>query len=100
MVVGKLFEHDPAYIFQNPDKRILFAIPYEGECTLIGTTEIERHGKVGATRIDPCEIDSLCTQESRCFERATVDRWCAAHWPPVAAPADAGPLPMEEQAWS
>ena len=31
IVVPKLFDHDHAYIFQNPDKRIIFAIPYEGD---------------------------------------------------------------------
>ena len=40
IVVNKRFEHDHAYIFQNPDKRIIFAIPYEGEYTLIGTTDV------------------------------------------------------------
>ena len=38
-MVPKLFEHDFAYIFQNPDKRIIFAIPYERDFTLIGTTD-------------------------------------------------------------
>ena len=33
-------------------------------------------------------------------ERAAVALWCAAHWPPVAAQADAGQLPIEEKAWS
>ena len=41
IVVGKLFAHDHAYVFQNPDQRIIFAIPYEGRYTLIGTTDIE-----------------------------------------------------------
>ncbi len=70
MVVKKLFEHDHAYIFQNPDKRIIFAIPYEGEFTLIGTTDVEHHGEIGAARIDASEIDYLCEQASRYFERA------------------------------
>jgi glycerol-3-phosphate dehydrogenase len=70
VVVKKLFEHDHAYIFQNPDKRIIFAIPYEGEFTLIGTTDVEHHGEVGAARIDAAEIDYLCEQASRYFERA------------------------------
>jgi len=34
IVVRKLFDHDHAYIFQNPDQRIIFAIPYEREFTL------------------------------------------------------------------
>jgi len=70
VVVGKLFEHDHAYIFQNPDKRIIFAIPYEGEFTLIGTTDVEHHGAIGAAHIDAGEVDYLCEQASRYFERA------------------------------
>jgi glycerol-3-phosphate dehydrogenase len=44
IVVKKLFDHPYAYIFQNPDKRIIFAIPYENDFTLIGTTDVEYHG--------------------------------------------------------
>ena len=70
IVVPKLFDHDHAYIFQNPDKRIIFAIPYEGEFTLIGTTDVEIHGPVGEARIDASEIAYLCEQASRYFEKA------------------------------
>lgn len=70
IVVRKLFEHDHAYIFQNPDKRIIFAIPYEGEFTLIGTTDVEYQGAIGAARIDEAETAYLCAQASRYFERA------------------------------
>ena len=45
---ARLFEHDHAYIFQNPDKRIIFAIPYEGDFTLIGTTDVEHPGAIGS----------------------------------------------------
>jgi len=67
IVVPRLFEHDHAYIFQNPDKRIIFAIPYEGDFTLIGTTDVEHHGPVGEARIDAAEIAYLCEQASRYF---------------------------------
>ena len=70
VVVKKLFEHDHAYIFQNPDKRIIFAIPYERRFTLIGTTDVEHHGAIGAAHIDASEVDYLCEQASRYFERA------------------------------
>ena len=70
IVVRRLFEHDHAYIFQNPDKRIIFAIPYEDDFTLIGTTDVEHHGPVGEARIDDAEIAYLCEQASRYFERA------------------------------
>jgi glycerol-3-phosphate dehydrogenase len=69
IVVKKLFDHDHAYIFQNPDKRIIFAIPYEGDFTLIGTTDVEHHGAIGAARIDAAETAYLCEQASRYFER-------------------------------
>ena len=69
IVVPRLFEHDHAYIFQNPDKRIIFAIPYEGDFTLIGTTDVEVKGPVGEARIDAAEIAYLCEQASRYFER-------------------------------
>ena len=69
IVVPRLFDHDHAYIFQNPDKRIIFAIPYETEFTLIGTTDVEHHGPVGEARIDAAETAYLCDQASRYFER-------------------------------
>ena len=69
IVVKKLFDHDHAYIFQNPDKRIIFAIPYEDEFTLIGTTDVEHHGAIGEARIDAAETSYLCEQASRYFAK-------------------------------
>ena len=69
IVVPKMFDHDHAYIFQNPDKRIIFAIPYEGDFTLIGTTDVEHTGAVGEARIDADETAYLCAQASRYFEK-------------------------------
>jgi glycerol-3-phosphate dehydrogenase len=70
IVVKKLFDHDHAYIFQNPDRRIIFAIPYEGEFTLIGTTDVEHDGPVGQAHINDGEIAYLCEQASRYFAQA------------------------------
>jgi glycerol-3-phosphate dehydrogenase len=70
IVVRRLFEHDHAYIFQNPDKRIIFAIPYEDDFTLIGTTDIEHTGAIDGPRIDDAEVAYLCEQASRYFVRA------------------------------
>jgi glycerol-3-phosphate dehydrogenase len=69
IVVPKMFDHDHAYIFQNPDKRIIFAIPYERDFTLIGTTDVEHHGAVGEARIDASETAYLCEQASRYFAK-------------------------------
>jgi glycerol-3-phosphate dehydrogenase len=69
IVVKKLFDHDHAYIFQSPDKRIIFAIPYERDFTLIGTTDIEISGAPDSARIDEQETAYLCTQVSRYFAK-------------------------------
>ena len=69
IVVPKMFDHDHAYIFQNPDKRIIFAIPYEQHFTLIGTTDVEHLGAVGEARIDASETAYLCEQASRYFAK-------------------------------
>jgi glycerol-3-phosphate dehydrogenase len=70
IVVPRRFEHDHAYMFQNPDKRIIFAIPYEERFTLIGTTDVELHGEPRAARIDADETRYLCEQASRYFRFA------------------------------
>jgi len=41
IVVPKLYDHDKCYFFQGEDGRIIFAIPYETDFTLIGTTDAE-----------------------------------------------------------
>ncbi|MBN9023109.1 MAG: glycerol-3-phosphate dehydrogenase, partial [Rhizobiales bacterium] len=59
VVVERLFDHDRAYIFQNADGRICFAIPYEGAFTLIGTTDEDFHGDPATVRITEAETDYL-----------------------------------------
>ncbi len=72
IVVRKLFEHRHAYIFQNDDRRIIFAIPYEGDYTLIGTTDVEYAGPLDAVAIDDGEIAYLCEQASRYFAKPVL----------------------------
>ena len=69
IVTRRLFEHDHAYIFQNPDKRIIFAIPYEHDYTLIGTTDIEYHGDASKVAISPEETAYLCDSINRYFKK-------------------------------
>jgi glycerol-3-phosphate dehydrogenase len=69
IVVPELFAHDRAYLFQNPDGRVVFAIPYEGDFTLIGTTDRDFSGDPGAATITSEEIDYLCDTASACFAR-------------------------------
>ena len=69
IVVPKLFDHDRAYIFQNDDKRIVFAIPYEADYTLIGTTDVDYTGDPGSVKIEADEIDYLCKLASAYFKQ-------------------------------
>jgi len=69
IIVPRLFEHDRAYIFQNPDGRIVFAIPYEGDFTLIGTTDRDYQGDPALVSATAEEIAYLCEAASACFAR-------------------------------
>jgi len=67
VVVPKLFEHPYPYIFQNSDGRILFAIPYEHDYTLIGTTDVEEHGDPATVAISDEEVSYICNAVSEYF---------------------------------
>lgn len=69
IVVRKLFDHDFAYIFQAADGRIVFALPYEDEFTLIGTTESEYTGDLAHPAIAAAEQDYLLDMANRYFQR-------------------------------
>ena len=65
LVVRRRFGHEFAYMLQSADRRIAFAIPYEGDFTLIGTTDIEVDQEPGVSQIDASEVDYLCELVNR-----------------------------------
>lgn len=67
IVVRKLFDHDYAYFFQLPDGRIFFAIPYEEDFTLIGTTDADHYGPLDHVEASAEEIAYLCEGANRFF---------------------------------
>jgi glycerol-3-phosphate dehydrogenase len=68
IVVRALFDHPYAYIFQGPDGRIIFAIPYERDYTLIGTTDVEHADDPNvAPRVGEDEVAYLCEMTNRYF---------------------------------
>lgn len=69
IIVNKMFDHERAYIFQNADGRIIFAIPYETEFTLIGTTDVDFHGDPNTVTISQEETDYLCQAASEYFTK-------------------------------
>ncbi len=69
IVVKRLFDHDKCYIFQNSDERIIFAIPYEEDFTLIGTTDQDYDGDPTDVTISDEEINYLCDAASEYFSK-------------------------------
>ncbi len=69
IVAPKMFDHDGAYIFQNPDGRIVFAIAWQDDFTLIGTTDVDFYGAPDAVAITPEETDYLLRAANAVFAR-------------------------------
>ncbi len=60
IVTRRLWDHDRAYMLQQPDGRIVFAIPYEDDFTLIGTTDRDHEGDPGEATCSEDEAAYLC----------------------------------------
>ncbi len=67
IVVKKKFDDPRAFFFQNLDGRIIFAIPYEEDFTLIGTTDQDYGGDLGKVVISDAEVSYLCDAASEYF---------------------------------
>ncbi|CAD0183242.1 Aerobic glycerol-3-phosphate dehydrogenase [Ruegeria sp. THAF57] len=68
IVTRKLFDHDKCYFFQGEDGRIIFAIPYEREFTLIGTTDQDHPNPSEPPVCTEAEQDYLCAFASKYFK--------------------------------
>ncbi len=68
VIVRRHFEGDHAYIFQHSDGRIAFAIPYEGDFTLLGTTDLAYEGDPAAVAISEEEIDYILELVNQYFQ--------------------------------
>lgn len=79
IVVPRLYDGDHAYILQQPDRRIVFAIPYQGAFTEIGTTDIPVNSPEDA-RIGDDEIAYLCDAVNRHFRRQISPADITATW--------------------
>ncbi|HWK37129.1 glycerol-3-phosphate dehydrogenase [Sphingomonas sp.] len=88
IVVPKLYEGDHAYILQQPDRRIVFAIPYHG-MTEIGTTDIPVERPEDAVIADD-EVAYLCDAINRHFVRQIAPAEVVASWSGVRPLYDDG----------
>ena len=69
IVTPRLYDHDKCYFFQGTDGRIIFAIPYEQDFTLIGTTDADHVDPNQKPQITDVERDYLCHFASEYFAK-------------------------------
>jgi glycerol-3-phosphate dehydrogenase len=72
IVVRKLYDGEHAYTLQHPDGRVVFAIPFEDDYTVIGTTDVAYAGDPGAAAISAEETSYLCGTINRYFPSRRV----------------------------
>jgi glycerol-3-phosphate dehydrogenase len=59
LVIPRIPGANDAYLLQSPDRRVVFALPFEQDFTIIGTTDVPYAGDPGAVRIDDAETEYL-----------------------------------------
>ncbi len=69
IVVPRLFDHDRAYIVQTRDRRVVFALPFERDFTLIGTTDQAFAGDPSGVAPTADEIAYLCDVANAHFRK-------------------------------
>jgi len=74
IVVPRLFDHAKSYIFQSDDGRVVFAIPYQTDFTLIGTTEVKIPGNPAQAAISDDEITYLCKVANDYFRKSITPK--------------------------
>jgi glycerol-3-phosphate dehydrogenase len=70
IVVRRLYDHDRAYILQAADGRVVFTIPFQGDFTLIGTTDQTFIGDPAVVLPSGAEIEYLCGVVNEYFRKA------------------------------
>lgn len=74
IVVRRRFDHQSGYILQAEGGRVVFALPFADDFTLIGTTDENFVGDLKAPAPDMREITYLCDVANRYFrDRITTD---------------------------
>ncbi len=69
IVLPRLFEGEQAYLITVTDGRVVFAIPFLGDFTLVGTTDTPWRGPPARPAIDAEETDYLLTAINEVFAR-------------------------------
>jgi glycerol-3-phosphate dehydrogenase len=92
IVVPRLYRGEHAFLLQHTDGRVVFAIPYENDFTLIGTTEVPYTADPEDAKISTAEVDYLCAAVNRYFRTAitpSMVKWGFAGVRPLVDDASA-----------
>ncbi|HUL90650.1 MAG TPA: glycerol-3-phosphate dehydrogenase [Pseudolabrys sp.] len=74
IVIRRRFDHDYGYLLEAPDRRVVFALPFAQDFTLIGTTDENFVGDLNSVAPDAAEIAYLCEAVNHYFrEKVTPD---------------------------
>ena len=80
IVLKKIFNHNYSYIFQNVDGRIFFAIPWEGEFTFIGTTDVDFNDDIDNVTASEDEISYIIESANEYFINKISRNDVVSHW--------------------
>ena len=72
IVLPRLYAGEHAFLIQNPDRRVVFAIPFERDFTLVGTTDSFWNAEPGSPQIDDAEVVYLLDAVARTFAATVV----------------------------
>jgi glycerol-3-phosphate dehydrogenase len=67
IIVRRLFDIDNVYVFQNSDRRLIFASPYQRDFTLIGTVATPFKGDPAVVSMAAEDVAYLCDAANRYF---------------------------------
>lgn len=90
IVVPRLYDGDHAYTFQEADGRIIFAIPYEQDFTLVGTTDVVFDGNPAEVSISSDETDYLCGAVGRYLKKKITPDQVVSHFSGIRPLVDDG----------
>jgi glycerol-3-phosphate dehydrogenase len=97
LVFPRLYDGDHAYLLQNPDRRVVFLIPYERDFTLLGTTDVPFDGDASKPRLSEDEARYLCDCANRFLRRTLQPEDAVGEYSGVRPLHDDGSAALAQQ---
>lgn len=88
IVLPKLYDGNQGYLLQLKDRRVIFVIPYHGQFTMIGTTDVPFQDSLDNIKISQSEIDYLINALNEYFHHSIKSNQIVTSWSGVRALVD------------